>query len=73
MIYILVYITVLGCDVTLLRKTRLSGTSIVVTIPSQLVEAYDIHDGDHLEIIPHENGEITLRKITPLSAHGENV
>ena len=46
----------------LIRKTRLSGSSIVVTIPSQLVEAYDITSGDEVEIIPIGNGEIKIRK-----------
>jgi hypothetical protein len=52
-----------GGDLPLTRKTRLSGSSIVVTIPSQLVEAYNIHSGDPVEIIPLENGEIRIRKI----------
>ena len=47
----------------LTRKTRVSGTSIVVTIPSQIVEAFDISSGDFFEIIPVRNGEIRLRKI----------
>ena len=46
----------------LTRKTRLSGSSIVVTIPSQLVEAYNINSGDDVEIIPLKNGEIKIRK-----------
>ena len=46
----------------LTRKTRLSGSSIVVTIPSQLVKAYDISCGDEIEIIPQSNGEIKIRK-----------
>ena len=46
----------------LTRKTRLSGRSIVVAIPSQLVEAYDINIGENVEIIPLENGEIKIRK-----------
>ena len=46
----------------LTRKTRLSGSSIVVTIPSQLVKAYDIHDGDDVEIIPLGRGELKIRK-----------
>ena len=48
---------------TLTRKTRASGSSIVVTIPSQLVEAYNINTGDEVEIIPLENGEIKIKKI----------
>ncbi len=47
----------------LIRKTRLSGSSIVVTIPSQLIEAYDIDIGDNIEIIPLNNGEIKIRKV----------
>ena len=47
----------------LTRKTRLSGSSIVVTIPSQLVEAYDINSGDVIEIVPLKNGEIKIKKI----------
>jgi len=48
---------------TLTRKTRASGSSIVVTIPSQLVEAYDISSGDTIEITPLKNGEIRIKKI----------
>jgi len=47
----------------LTRKTRVSGSSIVVTIPSQLVEAFDINSGDLVEIIPLKSGEIRIRKI----------
>ena len=47
----------------LTRKTRVSGSSIVITIPSQLVEAFDINRGDLVEIIPLKNGEIKIRKI----------
>jgi len=47
---------------TLTRKTRASGSSIVVTIPSQLTEAYDIHCGDLIEITPLRNGEIKIKK-----------
>ena len=46
----------------LTRKTRISGSSIVVTIPSQIVEAYDISSGDFLEVIPLDK-EIRLKKI----------
>jgi bifunctional DNA-binding transcriptional regulator/antitoxin component of YhaV-PrlF toxin-antitoxin module len=46
----------------LTRKTRDSGSSIVVTIPSQLSRAYGISSVDFLEIIPLEN-EIRIRKL----------
>ena len=46
----------------LTRKTRASGSSLVVTIPSQLVEAYNIHTGDIVEITPLKNGEIKIKK-----------
>lgn len=48
---------------TLTRKTRASGTSLVITIPSQIVEAYDINTGDTVQIIPLKNGEIRIKKI----------
>ena len=48
---------------TLTRKTRASGSSVVVTIPSQLVEAYGINSGDTIEITPLKNGEISIKKI----------
>ena len=47
----------------LTRKTRASGSSIVVTIPSQLIEAYGISSGDTIEITPLKNGEIRIKKI----------
>ena len=57
----------------LTRKTRLSGSSIVVTIPSQLVEAYDINSGDEVEIIPLKNGEIKIRKSNGQQSSGGKV
>jgi len=48
---------------SLTRKTRASGSSIVITIPSQLVEAYNINTGDTVQIIPLKNGEIRIKKI----------
>ena len=51
----------------LTRKTRLSGNSIVVTIPSQIVEAFDINSGDLIEIIPLKDGEIKIRKTSEQS------
>jgi len=47
----------------LTRKTRTSGSSLVITIPSQLVEAYNINSGDLVEIIPFNHDEIIIRKI----------
>lgn len=48
---------------SLTRKTRASSSNLVVTIPSQLVEAYDISCGDIVEITPLKNGEIRIKKI----------
>lgn len=46
----------------LTRKTRVSGSSIVITIPSQLVEAYNLSSGDLVEIVPLNAEEIVIRK-----------
>ena len=47
----------------LIRKIRNSGNSSVVTIPSQLLDAYDICNGDIVEVRPNGNGEIIIKKI----------
>jgi len=46
----------------LTRKARVVGSSLVITIPSQLAKAHDIKDGDELEIIPVGMGEFRIRK-----------
>jgi antitoxin component of MazEF toxin-antitoxin module len=47
----------------LTRKARIVGSSLVITIPSQLAKAHDINDGDELEIIPVGMGEFRIRKM----------
>jgi len=47
----------------LTRKARVVGSSLVITIPSQLAKAHDINDGDDLEIVPSGMGEFKIRKI----------
>lgn len=47
----------------LTRKARVVGSSLVITIPSQLAQAHDINDGDELEVIPAGVGEFKIRKI----------
>jgi hypothetical protein len=52
-----------GWDMPLTRKARVVGSSLVVTIPSQLAKAHDIGDGDEIEIIPTGIGEFKIRKL----------
>ena len=47
----------------LTRKARIVGSSLVLTIPSQIAKAHDIKEGDELEIIPLGMGEFKIRKI----------
>jgi bifunctional DNA-binding transcriptional regulator/antitoxin component of YhaV-PrlF toxin-antitoxin module len=47
----------------LTRKARVVGSSLVITIPSQLAKAHNINDGDDLEIIPSAIGEFKIRKV----------
>ncbi len=47
----------------LTRKARVVGSSLVLTIPSQLAKAHDINDGDEIEIIPTGIGEFKIRKL----------
>ena len=46
----------------LTRKARMVGSSLVITIPSQIAKAFDINDGDEIEIIPMEYGEFKIKK-----------
>jgi len=64
-IYIHVYIAWLcgGWEMPLTRKARVVGSSLVLTIPSQLAKAHDINDGDDIEIIPTGIGEFKIRKL----------
>jgi bifunctional DNA-binding transcriptional regulator/antitoxin component of YhaV-PrlF toxin-antitoxin module len=63
-IYIQLYITGLGgWELPLTRKARVVGSSLVLTIPSQLAKAYDINDGDEIEIIPVGIGEFRMKKL----------
>ena len=64
-IYIFKY-TLLCCggwEMPLTRKARVVGSSLVLTIPSQLAKAHDINDGDEIEIIPMGIGEFKIRKL----------
>lgn len=47
----------------LTRKARIVGSSLVVTIPSQIAKAFDFNDGDKIEIIPIDHGEFKIRKV----------
>jgi bifunctional DNA-binding transcriptional regulator/antitoxin component of YhaV-PrlF toxin-antitoxin module len=63
-IYNHIYITDIARrgSMPLTRKARVVGSSLVITIPSQLAKAHDINDGDELEIIPSGIGEFKIRK-----------
>jgi bifunctional DNA-binding transcriptional regulator/antitoxin component of YhaV-PrlF toxin-antitoxin module len=50
-------------NMPLTRKARVVGSSLVLTIPSQLAKAHDINDGDKLEIIPAGLGEFLIKKV----------
>ncbi len=65
-IYIQAYITSFageGWEMPLTRKARIVGSSLVLTIPSQLAKAHDINDGDEIEIIPTGISEFKIRKV----------
>lgn len=46
----------------LIRMTRISGRRIIITLPSQIMDAYDIKNSDFLEITPLQQGEILMKK-----------
>lgn len=47
---------------TLSRKVRRVGSSLIITIPSQLAEIYEIFEGNEINIIPVEKGKFILQK-----------
>jgi len=46
----------------LIRKVRKVGSSLVITIPSQIAELYEIYDGTELRVKPVERGKLILEK-----------
>jgi len=46
----------------LTRKARIVGSSIVLTLPSQLVELFNIKDGDDMTF-SYESGRIIIDKV----------
>jgi bifunctional DNA-binding transcriptional regulator/antitoxin component of YhaV-PrlF toxin-antitoxin module len=62
-IYIYILVFVRRGSMPLTRKARIVGSSLVITIPSQLAKAHDIQDGDELEIIPTGISEFKIKKV----------
>lgn len=48
---------------SLVRKVRRVGSSLVVTIPSQVANFYQISAGTKLEVSPTGDGKILLKKV----------
>jgi len=48
---------------SLVRKVRRVGSSLVVTIPSQIADFYHISAGTKLEVSPMGDGKIMLKKV----------
>jgi len=49
-------------EMPLIRMTRISGRRIIITLPSQIMDAYDIKNSGFLEITPFQQGEILMKK-----------
>lgn len=47
---------------SLTRKVRKVGSSLIITIPSHLADAYGIKEGSHLHITASKDGKIILEK-----------
>jgi len=47
---------------SLVRKVRRVGSSLVITIPSHVAEAYGIDEGTMMDIRLGPNGDIVLKK-----------
>jgi antitoxin component of MazEF toxin-antitoxin module len=42
------------------RKVRKTGESLAITLPSQIAELHDIHEGDYLEFTFIGTGEFSI-------------
>jgi hypothetical protein len=49
-------------EMPLIRKTRISGRSIIITLTSQIVVTSDIKNSDFLAITPFQQHEILMKK-----------
>ncbi|MFE3845945.1 AbrB/MazE/SpoVT family DNA-binding domain-containing protein [Thermoplasmatota archaeon] len=47
----------------MIRKLREVNGSYVITIPKQVCDLYNFHNGDEIKIEPIGNGELRFRKI----------
>ena len=49
------------------RKLRLIHGSLIITIPKQVCDLYNFHNGDTMSIEPIGVGELRLRKVSQLN------
>ncbi len=45
------------------RKVRMCGESLAITIPSQIAELHNIHEGDYMEFEPIGSREFRIKKV----------
>ena len=45
------------------RKVRKTGESLAITMPSQIAELHDIHEGDYVEFTPIGTEEFRIKKV----------
>lgn len=50
-------------EMPLIRKTRISTRSIIITLPHQIVDAYDITNSNFFEVVPLQQGEILMKNV----------
>jgi hypothetical protein len=51
-------------EMPLIRKTRISTRSIIIiTLPHQIVDAYDITSSDFFKVVPLQQGEILMKNV----------
>jgi antitoxin component of MazEF toxin-antitoxin module len=45
------------------RKVRKTGESLAITLPSQIAELHNTHEGDYLVFTPIGTGEFRIKKV----------
>lgn len=48
---------------SLVRKVRRVGSSLIVTIPSHIATFYEINEGTYVEFVSGDDGKILLKKV----------
>ncbi len=50
-------------EMPLIRKTRISTRSIIITLPHHIMDTYDITNSNFFEVVPLQQGGILMKNV----------